>query len=301
MTFPLVPRGRMIGLSYGTMRSLRRGSGTDVAGSRPYQVGDDVHAIDWGASARLSAARSSDEFVVRERFAEEAPRVVIVCDRRPELSFYEPPLPWLDKAAAMQATAELILESALLVGGFVGYLDHGSRGEPYWVPPRGGRRLWDLREERLPSREFDGPRDSLARAFAHLAEHRRSVTSGAFVFALSDFLPLPHEDFWLTALEHRWDVVPVVIQDPTWEQSFPAAAGVVLPLRDPRTGRRVHVRLTKREAAARREANEQRLLALLAGFEAAGLDAVVVSSSDPGDILGGFLAWSDLRRLRRAA
>jgi uncharacterized protein (DUF58 family) len=291
----------MIGLSFGTMRSLRRGAGSDVAGSRPYHVGDDVHAIDWAASARLSSARDSDEFVVRERFAEEAPRVVIVCDRRPELSFYEPPLPWLDKAAAMREAAELVVESALLVGGFVGYLDHGSRGEPYWVPPRGGRRLADLREDRLPSREFEGPPDSLERAFEHLAEHRRSVTSGAFVFVLSDFLPLPSEDFWLTALEHRWDVVPVVIQDPTWEQSFPEAAGIVLPLRDPRTGRRVAVRLTRREAAARRHANEQRLAALLAGFEAAGLDAVLVSSSDPAEILAGFLAWSDLRRLRRVA
>ena len=26
---------------------------------------------------------------------------------------------------------------------------------------------------------------------------------------------------WLTAVEHLWDVIPVVIQDPVWEQSFP--------------------------------------------------------------------------------
>ena len=290
----------MIGLSFGTMRSLRRGAGSDVAGSRPYRPGDDVHSIDWAASARLSSARQADEFVVRERFAEEAPRVVIVCDRRPELAFYAPPLPWLDKAAAMRAVTELVVDSALLVGGFVGYLDHGS-GEPYWLPPRGGRRLSELREERLPSPDFAAPPDSLEQAFAHLAEHRRSVTSGAFVFVLSDFLPLPSEDFWLTALEHRWDVVPVVIQDPTWEQSFPEATGIVLPLRDPRTGRRADVRLTKREASGRRDANEQRLRALLAGFDAAGLDAVVISSSDRAEILAAFLAWSDLRRLRRAA
>jgi uncharacterized protein (DUF58 family) len=303
-TFPLVPKGRMIGLSFGTMRSPRRGSGTDVAGSRPYHPGDDIHTIDWAASARLSSARGDDEFVVRERFAEEAPRVVLVCDRRAQLSFFEPPLPWLDKAAAMRIVAEAILDSALMVGGFVGYLDHGDGdgdGDAYWVPPRGGRRLAELREERLPSDKFGAPPDTLERAFAHLAEHRRSVTSGAFVFVLSDFLPLPGEDFWLTALEHRWDVVPVLIQDPTWEQSFPPVEGIVVPLRDPATRARSDVRLTRREAASRRDTNEQRFQALLAGFAAADLDAVVISSTDRAEILGAFLAWADLRRLRRAA
>ena len=290
----------MIGLSFGTMRSVRRGTGTDVAGSRPYRPGDDVHAIDWAASARLSAARNADEFVVRERYAEEAPRVVIVCDRRPGMRSFEAPLPWLDKAAAMRTATELIIESALLVGGFVGYLDHGG-GDPYWVPPRGGRRLADLREDRLPSDEFSGPPDSLERALAHLAQHRRSVTSGAFVFVLSDFLPLPSEEVWLAALEHRWDLVPVVIQDPTWEQSFPDVSGLVVPLRDPATGRAAPARLRRREVAARRDANEQRLQALIAGFEAIELDPVIVSTGDREAILAAFLDWSDFRRARRAA
>ena len=63
LTFPLVPRRRVHGVSFGTMRSLRRGSGTDVAGSRPYRPGDDMDAIDWAASARLSTAKGRDEFV----------------------------------------------------------------------------------------------------------------------------------------------------------------------------------------------------------------------------------------------
>ena len=50
MTFPLIPRDQLIGLSFGTMRSLRRGRGTDVAGSRPYVTGDDMRAIDWASS-----------------------------------------------------------------------------------------------------------------------------------------------------------------------------------------------------------------------------------------------------------
>src|SRR5918994_5603345 len=93
LTFPLVQRRRVVGLSYGGMHSTRRGTGSDIASSRPYHPGDDVKAIDWAASAKLSAARGTDEFIVRERYAEEAPRVLIVCDRRPAMALY--PEPWL--------------------------------------------------------------------------------------------------------------------------------------------------------------------------------------------------------------
>ena len=59
-TFPLVLRRRLIGLAYGAMHSARRGTGSDVAGSRPYRPGDDVDAIDWAASARLSSTHGQD-------------------------------------------------------------------------------------------------------------------------------------------------------------------------------------------------------------------------------------------------
>ena len=297
MTFPLVPRGRLIGLSFGTMRSFRRGTGSDVVDSRPYRTGDDVHSIDWASSARRSAALNSDEFIVREHYADEAPRVVIACDRRPGMSFFSSPLPWLDKPRAVQETSELLMRSAVGAGGFVGYLDHAS-GTAYWEPPRGGRRPREVMERRFAEAPFTAPPDSLERALDHLAEHRRVVTSGAFVFVLSDFLPPPSDETWLQVLEHRWDLVPVVIQDPTWEQSFPDVHGIVLPLRDPRTGRVAPVRLTAREAAKRREANERRFAELLDVFHGLDLDPVLVSSSDQGDILSSFLNWSESRRTR---
>ncbi|HSI97766.1 MAG TPA: DUF58 domain-containing protein [Gaiellaceae bacterium] len=300
LTFPLVPRRGLIGISYGTMRSLRRGTGTDIAGSRPYRPGDDMDAIDWAASARLSTARGSDEFVVRERFAEEAPRVVVVCDRRPGMACFETPLPWLDKPRAMRNLFELILASAAGAGGFVGYVDQAD-GETYWRPPQLERKLLKLENTRLLSPDFSAPRDWLERSLAHLEEHRRSATAGTFVFVLSDFIPPPPDDVWLTAFEQRWDVVPVVIQDPTWEQSFPDVRGIVVPLRDPETGRRIDVRLNRKAVAARREANEARLALLLDGFRALDLDPVLASSSEPSELLAAFLTWTELRRVRRIA
>jgi uncharacterized protein (DUF58 family) len=300
LTFPLVSRRPVMGLSFGTMRSLRRGTGSDIAGSRPYRPGDDMHAIDWAASARLSSARSSDEFVVRERYAEEAPRVVVVCDRRPAMAHFAAPLPWLNKALAMRQAAGQILGSATVAGGFVGYLDYAD-GEAHWRPPQGQRKLWELSNERIASDEFNAPPDGLERSLAHLAEHARAVTAGTFVFVLSDFLPAPSKEVWLPALEHRWDVVPVVIQDPTWEQSFPDVDGIVVVLRDPATGRVLPVRLTAQEVAERRAANEERLRVLDATFQSLDLDPVFLSSSDPAEILTSFLTWAELRRVRRVA
>lgn len=298
LTFPLVPRRRVIGLSFGTMRSLRRGSGSDIAGSRPYRPGDDMDSIDWAASARLSTARGRDEFVVRERFAEEAPKVVIVCDRRPQMAYFAEPLPWLDKPQAMRHTVELVLASAGAAGGFVGYLDYAD-GDPHWRQPKGERKMIELKDQRLWSLEYGGPADWLERSIEHLAAHPRAVSPGTFVFVISDFVPPPPDDLWLTALEHRWDLVPVVIQDPVWERSFPDVSGIVVSLRDPATGRLVPVRLRRREAEARRAENEERMRALEESFRMLDIDPIVLDSSDRSEILARFLVWTELRRTRR--
>src|SRR3954454_2935724 len=132
--FPLVPRWRVQGLPFGEQRSVRRGPGSDVAGSRPYVPGDPVSSIDWFASARLSAARGREEFVVREHFEDEAPRVVVVSDRRPSMSLYDDSLPWLSKPAAVSAVVDAIVVSTLVARGEVGYLDEAG------APPRPGER-----------------------------------------------------------------------------------------------------------------------------------------------------------------
>jgi hypothetical protein len=129
--------------------------------------------------------------------------------------------------------------------------------------------------------------------------HRGAVPAGTFVFVLSDFLALPSRASWLHALGARWDVIPVVIQDPRWEQSFPDVSGVPVGLCDPRTGRVKVVRLSKREAAARKAANEERWRDLMAAFRRFGLEPAVVTSSETTAVLTAFLSWSERRRYAR--
>jgi uncharacterized protein (DUF58 family) len=298
-TFPLTPRRRLVGLPFGAMHSARRGAGSDVAGTRPYAPGDDVRGIDWAASARLSTAQGSDQFIVREWYAEEAPFVVIVNDRRPEMTLCPEGLPWLRKTDAVRACTELIGASAVAARGFVGYLDFAlGEDDPFWRPPQSPSEVWHITERHLGFPAFRAQPDTITRALEFLARHRRSVPSGSFVFLLSDFLEPPARDVWAGALEQRWDVVPVVIQDPVWEQSFPAVGSVVVPLADP-DGRPRPVRLRPREALRRREENEARRDRLLTDFMTLGIEPILVSSAERDAIFQAFLVWADERQFRR--
>jgi uncharacterized protein (DUF58 family) len=276
------------------MNSVRRGTGSDVAGSRPYRPGDIAHAIDWNASARLSSAHATDEFIVREYFAEEAPRVVLLYDRRPAMALFPPPFPWLRKWEAMRQASELVLEATLAARGFLGYLDLAG-AEPAWSPPRTERELPEL----ALAPAFRAPEDNLSHAFDFLARLHPPLPAGTFIFVLSDFLPPPPEEIWISALERAWDVVPVVVQDPVWERSFPDVGGVVIAFHDQASGRTVTVRLTSREAARRREENEARARELLARLRALDVGPVLVTTTDRRRIFQAFLEWVDARMLWR--
>lgn len=293
-TFPLIPRRRVLGLPFGGLHSMRRGLGSDVAGSRRYQPGDDIDKIDWNASARLSLARGTEEFIVREHYAEEAPRVVVLCDRRPSMSVFGDGWPWLSKPEAIRQTARVIGDSAVAARGLLGYFDEGD-GAAYWHPPRSTHDLGPVDIER----PFEASADTLARGLGYLVEQRRDLPAGTFVFILSDFLEQPTRDEWLRALERRWELVPVIIQDPVWEQSFPDVGGTVVPFADPETGRVTLVRFSETEVEKRREANEARLRELLHSLRALDMDPVVISSHEFRDVVFCFLTWADQRLFTR--
>ena len=279
LVFPLVPRRRLLGLTFGAIHGARRGIGADFAGSRPYQPGDDRDSIDWAATARLSSARDTDEFIVREHYADEAPRVVIVADRRPEMALCSPDLPWLRKDEAMRIASEMIADSAADARGLVGYLDFAEGDpEPFWRPPVSQTEHWAIQDRHLHHPTFNAQEDNIEQAFGFLASHRRSVPAGTFLFVLSDFLVNPPRGAWEAAIDRHWDVVPVVIQDPLWEQSF---------------------RLHPGESEEVRHEHERRCESLLNGFHSLGMHPILVSSTDAEEVYDGFLNWSSEREFAR--
>lgn len=299
-TFPLVPRRRLSGLPFGDLPSRRRGHGSDVIGARRYEPGDPVTSIDWFASARLSSASGGDDFVVRERAADEAPRVVVVVDRRPAMGLYAAPLPWLSKRDALHEAVAAIAASAAAVRADLASLDYGDGGS-VWLPPgrRGRARL--IHERQSAASRFDAPEDNLEQALLFLAERRSEVPRGAFVFVLSDFLVAPSGAAWQRAVARGWDLVPVVIQDPVWERGFPDVAGVAVPVADPRSGDVSVVRLSRRRARRRRDRNDARYRALLVALQSFGLHPVVIESSDPAVVDAAFVEWAEQRRRSRWA
>ncbi len=294
--FPLVPRRRVIGLAFGGVRSVRRGVGSDVASTREYRPGDDVAWMDWAASAKLSAARTTDEFIVRERFADESPRVVTLCDRRPSMAVKASPLRLLDKPQAILDAIELISASAMAARSLTGYLDY-AEGEPFWRPPRSDARA----EPGLLERGFDAPPDTVTAGLEFLGEHRRDLPTQAFVFVISDFAVPPDLAAWQRALEHRWELVPVIVQDRVWERSFPDVGGVAIPYADVTTGRIVPVHLSRGEALRLREQHEAAWEELLRGFRSLGIEPVVVHEHGLSEVLDAFLRWADLRVMWRGA
>jgi uncharacterized protein (DUF58 family) len=297
--FPLLSVHRGSGLTGGVHRSLHRGDGSEVAGSRGYRRGDSVRTIDWKASARVSSARQADEFVVREHFADDALRVVLVVDRRPEMRLFPDELPWLHKPEAVRVAGRMVVESTIAAQGLPGYLELVDPRVPRWLPPQKQLDAVRIREHELARDDYAAPAESVTLALRQLLRRRAEAPPGTFVFVFSDFLGAQDPAVWRTAARRGWDLVPVVVQDPRWEQSFPAVSGVSLPVAAPGDGRVHSVRLGRREARARRSENERRLAELLQGFRGLALDPVLLSSHDPVEILTAFLRWHE-RRLQRS-
>ncbi len=277
------------------MHGARRGTGSDVSGSRSYVPGDDPDRIDWASSARLSAALARDEFIVREHFADEAPRAIAVLDRSAAMAIPTEGLPWLDKGAAARLATEIVAASVLAARGLIGFLEFvGGEGTVRWGQPTSSAAPV-LEEHDLPrATDLQQPAD-VAGALDFLGLHRRAVPSASFVFVLSDFLVLPPIEAWEDALDRGWDVVPVVIQDPVWEQSFPQIDGIVVPLA-PVAGRTRLVRLRTGESAAWRQAHEERRARLLSDLDGLGIEPVLISSAELDEVFESFAAWSTERQ-----
>lgn len=286
--FPLVPRRRLRSLEHGSSRSLQRGLGSQIAGIRPYEPGDDVRRIDWPASARLSAARNADEFLVREHDADRAPRVVTIADRRSGMLLY--PEPWLSKSDAVARVGRLIAQSASRERMLAGSLELRDR-ELVWEPPSARPGAERTVTEAVPGAELDRALELIGR--------ERTIPGGSFVFVLSDFLAPLAEESIVVALSRSIDLVPVVIEDPIWEASFPAAVGgLILPLVDVASGKRAEVRVSKAEAEAQRTANEARHSELLERLVRLGLDPISLGTAEPAGVLQAFMEWATDRLAR---
>ena len=175
--------------------------------------------------------------------------------------------------AAVLAAAEAIARSATVARAELGHADaaggHTRVLSPGAVAPR-------FVIDRVRRSTYDARPSSLAHTLAELLNRRAELPQGSFVFISRDFLDEVPDALWSRLRRARWDVVPVIVQDPTWKQSFPEIAGVLDPLR--RGGRR---RASTRPPQAGdvtqlRHENEQRLVDLTRRFRRLDFDPVLL-------------------------
>ena len=204
---------------------------------------------------------------MREFFADEAPRVVVVSTAA-AMALHGPPFPWLDKPAAIVAASGDRGERGRCErGDLASVVEHGGRPRLAFQP-RASYGAPQLERAVAPGPSTPGRRRSKG-VCASCVRHAPSFPAGTFVFVLSDFVDAVVDATGVACRALHWDVTPVVIQDPTWEQSFPRVGGVLLPVADPEkeVGRRVGF---AREARVQASANESRLGTILGG-PAAGI------------------------------
>ena len=274
---------KLDGILHGDHLGLVPGGGTEPAGGRLYEPGDDVRRMDWNLTARAGAPH------VRTTIAERELETWIVVDRSASLDFGTALCE--KRELALAATAAFGLLTAR-DGNRVGALEFGPEGTVV-VPPRSGRAGVLSLLHRLDTR----PRAavgaaSLANALAQLD---RVARRRGLVVVVSDLLDRGPWAKQLRALALRHEVVVAETRDPR-EAELPAVG--LLTLVDPESGGRLEVQTDSPRVRARfaEAATEQRAAATRA-VRSSGARHLILSTDR--DWLFDVVAYVASRRSHR--
>jgi uncharacterized protein (DUF58 family) len=254
-TLDLVLARRASGALPGERRAAGRGTGTELAQIRPYQVGDDVRRIDAAASARTGLPH------VRDHVPERTLTTWLLVDVSASMAFGTTDRLKSDVA---DGVALVIGRLAVRRAGRVGLLTCGSPTPRQLAPHSGRAQLIALRRALAAGVAPDGyvpEGDALAAGMRRVG---RLARGPGLIVVISDFRtqgsdpPVSGRPEWaraLSALSARHDVLAVEVVDPR-EAELPDAGHLVLV--DPETGKRVEAdsssaELRRRFAAAELE------------------------------------------------
>ncbi len=220
----------------GDYHSTFKGQGVEFDEVRPYEVGDDVRAIDWNVTARTGVP-----FI--KRYSEERELTVLfMVDISGSQSYGSSGRTKADLAAEVTA---LLALTAIRNQDKVGLILFSDKIVKY-IPPRKGRdSVMRLAREVLAAGDAaEGGTDiPAALKFLNGVQKRRAV-----VFLVSDFLGRGDCDRLLRATARHHDMVCVTVSDPA-ESTLPNVG--LVELEDPETG---HLVLVDTASAAVRQA-----------------------------------------------
>jgi len=229
----LKTRGLVDALFAGEYRSVFKGQGMEFAEVREYTPGDEVRAIDWNVTARMSRP-----FV--KRYVEERElTIMLALDISGSEGFGTVER---FKSDMMTEFASVIALAAVRNNDRVGLIFFTDHVE-HVVPPRKGKRhvLRIVRD--LLAFEPSGRRTDLQPALEYM---QRTLRQHTVIFLVSDFQADGYEHA-LKVLGRRHDVVAVTLNDPA-EQNLPSVG--LARMRDPETGEFLEVDTTDRAVRA---------------------------------------------------
>lgn len=258
---------RLDGRLTGDYVSVATGSGSEPAGARRYEPGDDARRIDWSLTARSLEAH------VRTTEPDRELNTLVVVDRSPSLDF----------GTARREKREVVLATLAAFGVIT-----GRSGNRLGVVIAGGDRLQHLppRQSRAGvlaalSAVYDTPRrQARPSATADLAAalvwaHRTQQHRGQIVVA-SDFLDRSDWVGGLHRLALRHRVVAVHVTDP---RELALAPVGLLGVVDVETGRQLHVQTNSTRLRERyAEAAQARHAAIVDAVRRSGADYVHLST-----------------------
>lgn len=214
----------------GSWHSAFKGRGIEFEEVRPYQVGDDVRAIDWNVTAR-----TGEPFIKLFREEREL-SVMLLVDMSASQNF----------GSNVQTKRELVSElgatlafSAIKNNDKVGLTLFTDEIEKAIPPRKGTRHVLRLIRELLYCDPI-GRGTSLRSALEHL---NRTASRRTVVFLISDFQDIDYERT-LRVARRKHDIIPIVINDRR-ERELPNVG--LIRLRDGETGRTVSVDTSSRK------------------------------------------------------
>ena len=183
----------------GTWHSAFKGRGIEFEEVRPYQIGDDVRAIDWNVTAR-----TNEPFIKLFREERELAVMLLV-----DLSGSQ------DFGTTEQTKRELVAEIGAILAmsaiknndkvGLTLYTDDVEKSLP---PRKGSRHVLRLIRELLYCKPI-GTGTNLRTALEHL---NRTAKRRTVVFLISDFLDKGFEST-LKVARRKHDIIPIVVSD----------------------------------------------------------------------------------------
>ncbi|NNE00753.1 MAG: DUF58 domain-containing protein [Pirellulaceae bacterium] len=265
----------------GQWHSAFKGRGIEFEEVRPYQIGDDVRAIDWNVTAR-----TGEPFIKLFREEREL-SVMLLVDLSASQSI----------GTNFQTKRELITElcatlafSAIKSNDKVGLTLFTDAVERSYPPRKGARHVLRLIRELLYCEPM-GRGTNVAAALEHL---NRTASRRTVVFLISDFQD-SHYERALRVARRKHDIVPIVVSD---RREFQMPNVGLIRLRDAETGKTVTVDTARRstrkayeELSKRRSDQRDRL------FRKLRLDPIYLyTGEDFVEPLTKFFRHRELRR-----